>query len=99
MLSETVPLMDSGIPRFMIIKLSLLERSHLSKCRISSVELSNVISIGCGNLNAKSKSMQPRIIRIFSFQSLKFVPLSIGTLVKLTIIADVEAKAEIKANE
>ena len=48
MLSETVPLMDSGIPRFMIIRLSRLERSHLSKCRISSVEPFNVISIGCG---------------------------------------------------
>ncbi|KAJ6824798.1 uncharacterized protein M6B38_380400 [Iris pallida] len=76
--SDTAPLNASGIPRFMIIRLMRFERSYFSKFALSPDELSSLGVVGCSILSARSRSMQPRTIYMFSFQSLKFVPLSIG---------------------
>lgn len=58
--------------RFMIIRLKWFECSYFSKFILSSWVLSAVREVGCSILNVRSRSMKPRIINMFAFQSLKF---------------------------
>ena len=92
-LSDTAPLNASGMPRLMIIRLMRFERSHFSKFLLSSGELASVREAGCSIRSARSKSMQPRTISMFSFQSLKLVPLSTG--IEL-ILADIVETLAVK---
>ena len=86
------------IKHFMIIRHIRLDRSHFSI--FISLEVFGV-EMGRSVLNAKSKSIQPRTISTASFQTLKFVPFSIGieftwavTFAALTILTK-ERKNEI----
>jgi len=67
------------------------EWSHFSWSFLYWEVLESVGEEGFSILNARSRSMQPRIICMFSFQSLKFAPLRIGTEFRL---ADIEATTE-----
>ena len=75
----------------MIIRLMRLEHSHFLKFFLSLEELSAVREGGCSILSARSRSMQPRMIKTFSFHSLKFVPLSMRILFVLadTVAANI----------
>ena len=73
---------------FMIIRLMRLERSHFSKFFLSSEELSAIREVSGSILSARSRSMQLRTIKTFSFYSLKFVPLSMEMLL---VFADIVA--------
>ncbi|KAJ6853106.1 uncharacterized protein M6B38_251070 [Iris pallida] len=98
--SDTAPLNASGIPRFMIIRLMQFERSHFSKFALSPDELSSLGVVGRSILSARSRSIQPRTIYMFSFQSLKFVPLSIGIEFRLAdIVATLAEKRTTTKNK
>ena len=76
--SDTVPLKASRISRFMTIRLMRFERFLLSMSRFSSVKLLSVRSAGHSIFTARSRSMHPKTIITFYFQSFKLVPSSMG---------------------
>jgi len=82
---DTTPLTTSRMPLLMIIRLMLFQRSHFSKCLRSSKEIVSLI-LGCSNVNARSRSMQPKTIWMLSFHSLKLLPFNTGIELKLTNI-------------
>lgn len=70
----------------MIIRHMQFECSHFSNNFLSLGELSIERGGGCSILSARSRSIHPKIIAIFSFQSLEFEPLRIGTFLRLADI-------------
>ncbi|CAL9086357.1 unnamed protein product [Musa textilis] len=87
--SDTTALKASGMPRLMIMRLMQLDLSHFSYSLLSLRVLLSVRKVGWSFLSARSRSMQPKTIRMFSFQSLKLVPFRTGTELRL---ADIEAR-------
>src|SRR4051812_23334222 len=96
--SDTVPLKASGMPRLMIIRLRRFERSHFSKSFLWSGVLAAVREGGCSVLNARSRSMQPRTMSMFSFQSLKLAPFRMGILFAFADISPLSEAGMIAAD-